>query len=72
MFDSTIEVLDSFQDASNISLWSQTMQSLLLLFTFDNIEFIGQERFQKILGPLVNQLERVSQHGEFFKVSIDD
>jgi hypothetical protein len=72
VFDSTIEVLDSFQDASNLSLWSQTMQSLLLLFTFDNIEFIGQERFQKILGPLVNQLERVPQHGEFFKVSIDD
>lgn len=50
------------------SLWTETMKSLVYLFTYDNIEFIGQERFLKLSGPLVDQFERVSEHDQAYKV----
>ncbi|KAI8900131.1 hypothetical protein BC833DRAFT_583092 [Globomyces pollinis-pini] len=68
VLDAAIQNLNENLEKKTVGpLWELTMTSFLHCFTFDNSDFITQDRFDKLLNPLINQMDIIKPHGNAYK-----
>jgi hypothetical protein len=61
VFDSALEVLESMSSGPD-DLWRRVMGCLYKVFLYDTNGFMNEERFKKIVKPLVSQLDMLERY----------
>ncbi|KAJ3261355.1 HEAT repeat-containing protein 1 [Boothiomyces macroporosus] len=68
IMDAAIAILEEILDTKDVgALWEPVLVSLTKCFTFDTNGFVNQSRFDKILKPLVDQIDLIGAHGQEYK-----
>ncbi|KAJ3038299.1 HEAT repeat-containing protein 1 [Rhizophlyctis rosea] len=65
VFETSINRLDGFKKRKTpVVLWTSVVSSLQKWFLYDNDGAVSDDRFEKLLAPLVSQIAAVDVHGK--------